>query len=71
MCNLTITLINVKIFSEIEVYSRIHELQGCALRALERFRMVTKEEAQEAIQQYKKKNPKKAKPRRKVNKLFF
>ena len=51
------------------MYSRVHELQQCALRGLDTFRLVTKEEAQEAIKQYKKKNPKKSKPRKKVNKF--
>ena len=54
-------------FTEHELYTRIHQLQQAAFGRLDNFEFCTEKDALQALAEYKQKNPKKAKPRKKVN----
>ena len=50
---------------EVELYMRITEVAQSAIRGLDAYKFVTLEEAQMALAKFKKKHPKKSRPRKK------
>ena len=56
---------NIDLHLEVELYMRITEVAQSAIRGLDVYKFVTLEEAQIALTKFKKKHPKKSRPRKK------